>query len=189
MVLKRRAAALAAAAVLVLTPVAAGCSDDEATPGDRATSVLPPAPTTEAPGADESPDAGESPETGDSPGAGEPDDPDAAEDEITRNWTAFFDPKTPVDQKVRLLEDGERMRPVVTAFAGDKNAAMTSAKVTDVEFTSATGADVAYDLLVGGNPALPDSRGTSVLQDDTWKVSVKTLCGLVELSGVTVQGC
>ncbi|MEU7297157.1 hypothetical protein AB0A76_28830 [Streptomyces exfoliatus] len=46
-----------------------------------------------------------------------------------------------------------------------------------------------YDLLIDGNPALPGSRGASVLQDGTWKVSVKTLCGLVQLSGTTVPGC
>ena len=62
-------------------------------------------------------------------------------------------------------------------------------KVTGIEFTSATDANVTYDLLVGGAPALPGSKGTSVLQNDTWKVSMKTLCGLVELSGVTVPGC
>lgn len=90
---------------------------------------------------------------------------------------------------MKLLENGERMQEVLGAFGGDKNAAMTSAKVTGVEFTSATEADVTYDLLVGGAPVLPDAQGTSVLQNDTWKVTVKTLCGLVQLSGVTVPGC
>ncbi|MEV6249283.1 hypothetical protein AB0M38_24190 [Streptomyces sp. NPDC051742] len=164
-----RLAALVAAAVLVLTPAVASCSDDgEGRSADLETSAPP----------------GTTP-----PDADEPDDPAAAEAEITENWTAFFDPKTPVDEKVRLLEDGEEMRGVLGAFAGDKNAALTSAKVTGVEFTSDTEANVTYDLLVGGNPALPDAQGTSVLQDDTWKVSVRTLCGLVEMSGVTVQGC
>ncbi|MFF1509348.1 hypothetical protein [Streptomyces sp. NPDC058326] len=167
-----RLAALAAAAVLGLTPALASCADDgEGRSEQTIETSAPPGMTAEPPGADE------------------PDDPAAAEAEITRNWTAFFDPKTPEAEKVGLLEDGERMRGVLGAFAGDKNAAMTSAKVTGVEFTSATGANVTYDLLVGGNPALPGAQGTSVLQDDTWKVSVKTLCGLVELSGVTVQGC
>ncbi|WP_318207022.1 MULTISPECIES: hypothetical protein [unclassified Streptomyces] len=167
-----RLAALAAAAVLVLTPVAAGCSDDGAGGGegrydDTGTSTATTAPT----------------------GADEPDDPAAAQAEITRNWTAFFDPGTPAAERVKLLENGEQMQQVLAAFGGDKNAAMTSAKVTGVEFTSATEANVTYDLLVGGAPALPDSQGTSVLQNDTWKVTVKTLCGLVQLSGVTVQGC
>ncbi|MFJ8661795.1 hypothetical protein [Streptomyces sp. NPDC093795] len=173
-----RLAALAAAALLLLAPAVASCADDgEGRSADLETSA-PPGMTAEAPS--------EAPGTSD---ADEPDDPAAAEAEITENWTKFFDPKTPVADKAKLLEDGERMREVLGAFAGDRNAAMTSAKVKGVDFTSATGADVTYDLLVGGAPALPDARGTSVLEDDTWKVSVKTLCGLVELSGVTVQGC
>ncbi|MFC8762910.1 hypothetical protein ACFUAG_19575 [Streptomyces sp. NPDC057193] len=166
-----RLAAFAAAALLVLTPAVASCSDDgEGRSSDLETSA-PPGTTAET------------------PDTAEPDDPAAARAEITANWTAFFDPKTPVAEKVGLLENGERMREVLGAFAGDKNASMTSAKVTGVAFTSATGANVTYDLLVGGSPALPGAQGTSVLQDDIWKVSVKTLCGLVELSGVTVPGC
>ncbi|WP_225803234.1 hypothetical protein [Streptomyces sp. NK15101] len=172
MVLKRRGAALAAAAVLVLTPAVASCSDDGGSSGDRSTTTAPPGMTGQPPG-----------------GAVQPDDPAAARAEITKNWTAFFDPKTPTAEKTRLLENGEQMAPVLAAFAGDKNAAATTAEVKGIDFTSPDGANVTYDLLVGGNPALPDSKGTSVLQGDTWKVSVKTLCGLVELSGVAVPGC
>ncbi|MGW6391935.1 hypothetical protein ACWFR1_15820 [Streptomyces sp. NPDC055103] len=165
-----RLAALAAVAVLAFVPAVAGCSDDTKS-GNQVEETPPPGMTAQP------------------PGAGEPADPAAAEAEIIKNWTAFFDPKTSADEKVRVLENGAEMRPVLAAFVGNENAAATSAKVTGVEFTSATEANVTYDLLVGGSPALPDSQGTSILQDDTWKVSVKTLCGLVELSGVTVQGC
>ncbi|MFJ5140401.1 hypothetical protein [Streptomyces sp. NPDC088707] len=167
-----RLAALAAAAVLALTPVVAGCSDDGAGGGEGRADGTETATATDPPA-----------------GADEPDDPAAAKAEITRNWTAFFAPGTPAAERVKLLENGEQMREVLGAFGGDKNAAMTSAKVTGVEFTSATEANVTYDLLVGGTPALTGSQGTSVLQNDTWKVTVKTLCGLVQLSGVTVPGC
>ncbi|MFE1345024.1 hypothetical protein [Streptomyces sp. NPDC058757] len=171
MVRTRRAAVLAAALTLFLGPALAACSDDEPATGDQVSSTAP------------------SGTAARSPGAGEPSDPAAAEAEITRNWAAFFDADTPPAERVKLLENGEEMRDVLAAFAGNPQAAASTARVTDVAFTSATGADVTYDLLVGGNPLLPDSRGTSVLQDDTWKVSVKTLCGLVKLSGVTVEGC
>ncbi|WP_426403313.1 hypothetical protein ACN9M0_07285 [Streptomyces sp. R-07] len=169
MVLERRGgrsrlAVLGAVAVLGLAPALVSCSDDGGGKTGGTVSSSPPP-------------------------ADQPADPAAAKAQITKNWTAFFDPNTPVAEKVKLLENGEQMRPVLGAFAGDKNAAMTSAKVTGIEFTSATDANVTYDLLVGGAPALPGSQGTSILQNDTWKVSVKTLCGLVELSGVTVQGC
>lgn len=164
MVLGRRAAPLAAAAVLLLAPALAGCSDDGGSSSQSSTTTAPAS-------------------------ANGPADPAAAKAEVTKNWTAFFDPKTPTAERIKLLENGPQMAPVLAAFAADKTAAMTSAEVKAVAFTSPTGADVTYDLLVGGNPALPDSKGTSVLQDDTWKVSVRTLCGLVQLSGAQVPGC
>ncbi|MFH8839740.1 hypothetical protein [Streptomyces sp. NPDC017868] len=164
---RSRLAVLGAVAVLALAPALTSCSNDN---GGKSGGTVSPSSSSSSP-------------------ASAPADPVAAKARITKNWTAFFDPKTPLAEKVKLLENGEQMRPVLAAFAGDKNAAMTAAKVTGIEFTSATGANVTYDLLVGGSPALPGAKGTSVLQNDTWKVSVKTLCGLVELSGVTVPGC
>ncbi|MCX2182612.1 hypothetical protein KV205_19060 [Streptomyces sp. SKN60] len=164
MLLKRRAAAFGAAAVLVLAPVVSGCSDDNGS-SNQVTPTTSPAMTDQ------------------------PLDPAAAKAEITENFTAFFDPKTPTAERIKLLENGEAMAPVLGAFAGDKNAAQTSVKVKEIDFTSPTGANVTYDLLVAGNTALPDAKGTSVLQNDTWKVSVQTLCGLVQVSGATVPGC
>ncbi|MEN8653120.1 hypothetical protein ABCR94_21625 [Streptomyces sp. 21So2-11] len=167
-----RTAAWAAAAVLILLPAAAGCSDDVSPSG-----TPPPAPApSSTPAAPPEKDA--------------PADPAAAEAEIGKNWATFFDPKASTDDKVKVLQNGDSMRMLISAFGNDPNAAKSSAKVTDVKFTSATEADVTYDLLVGGKPALPDSKGTSVHQDEVWKVSVKTLCALVQLSGnASAPGC
>ncbi|WP_336323461.1 hypothetical protein [Streptomyces lavendofoliae] len=164
-----RTPALAAAAVLVLVPVAAGCGDDGG--GEPQSSPTPTATATRE--------------------GNQPADPAAARQEIRKNWTTFFDPGASIDQKAAVLENGDRMRPVLQAFSAGPEAARTSAKVKDVAFTSADRADVTYDLLVGGTPALPDSKGTAVHQQDTWKVSVKTLCALVKLSpdASAVPGC
>ncbi|TQK43595.1 hypothetical protein FBY35_5064 [Streptomyces sp. SLBN-118] len=168
-----RTAAWAAAAVLILVPAAAGCSDDNGG-GSKAT----PTPSATAPPSSTAP-AGNGPA-----------DPAAAKAEIEKNWTTFFDPKATTDAKVKVLEHGEQLRPLLTAFSADKNAQQSSAKVTAVQFTSPNDATVTYDLLVGGAPALPGSKGTAVYQDQTWKVSVKTLCALVKLSGnASAPGC
>ncbi|MFF8291636.1 hypothetical protein ACF068_20725 [Streptomyces sp. NPDC016309] len=168
--MRTRTAALAAMAALVLLPVVAGCGDDD-NGGGTQQSATPTATATQ--------------------GQDQPADPAAARQEIQKNWVAFFDPATPVEQKTKLLENGDRMRPVLEAFAGNPQAAQTSAKVKGITFTSATQAEVTYDLLVGGTPALPDSKGSSVHQQDTWKVSAKTLCALVKLSpdATAVPGC
>ncbi|MDN3293470.1 hypothetical protein QWM81_05335 [Streptomyces ficellus] len=170
-----RTAALAAAAALVLVPVAAGCGDDNG--GEPQRSPTPTA-TATSPGTQ-------------TPTQNQPADPAAARQQIQKNWTAFFSPRTPAAEKVKLLENGQRMQPVLQAFARDPNAAQTSVNVKDVAFTSATQANVTYDLLVGGRPALPNSKGTAVEQDGTWKVSTKTLCALVKLSpnATAVPGC
>ena len=75
------------------------------------------------------------------------------------------------------------MGPVMAAFSGDERGGQVEAQVTEVEFTSPTKATVTYTLLVNGATALPDTSGTAVEDDGTWKVSVSTLCALVQLSG------
>ncbi|WP_189537057.1 hypothetical protein [Streptomyces roseolilacinus] len=183
---RTRTAALATAAVLALVPLTASCGEgDDASVGPQSPDLQT---TSEAASPPASPTAtatGSPTATGSAPA-----DPQDAEEEIRENWTEFFDPKTSTDERVRLLENGDRLRPVIEAFGNDPNAAKTSARVKSVSFTSATGADVTYDVLVGGRPALPGSKGTAVLQQDTWKVSRNTLCALVKLSGnAAVPGC
>ncbi|MEU9774346.1 MULTISPECIES: hypothetical protein [Streptomyces] len=167
-----RGAVWAAAAVLVLGPLAVGCSDDS--DSGSATSPTPAATSPASP----------------TEGAG-PADPAAAEDQIEESWDVFFDPSTTTEQKVAVLENGEELRPALAAFSGDQNAAAVGAEVTGVEFTSPTEAEVTYDLLVDGVVVLPDTLGTAVEEDGVWKVSQKALCGLVSLSNdaPSVPGC
>ncbi|MGI5199234.1 hypothetical protein ACQEVY_37315 [Streptomyces sp. CA-288835] len=162
----RRTAAWLAAAVLAAGPVLTACGDDSGG-GDTtpATPTVEQAPTP----AEESPTA--------------PEDAAAAEREIKENWVKFFDPATPLKDKQDYLENGDQMAPVLQAFSGDERGGQVQAEVTKVEFTSATEADVTYTLTLKGATVMPNAKGTAVEQDDVWKVSVKTLCGLVGLSG------
>lgn len=166
-----RGTAIAAALILALAPALAACGDDNG--GGEAT---PPQPTADR--------------TATAP-ASAPADRAAAENEIRQNWQQFFDPKTSLQDKQAVLENGDRMGPVLQAFSGDERGRQVQAKVTKIEFTSATEADVTYTLSLKGATALPDASGTAVEQDGTWKVSAKTLCALVQLSGNAspVPGC
>ncbi|MFI2433992.1 hypothetical protein [Streptomyces sp. NPDC018693] len=176
-----RGTALAAALVLILAPALAACGDDDdGGNGTTATPTLTPPPAqteTELPTA--------------SPTA--PADRAAAERDVRQNWEKFFDPKTSVEDKQDVLENGDQMAPVLRAFSGDERGGQSQAEVTKVEFTSPTEATVTYDLLVAGATALPDASGKAVQQDGTWKVSVSTLCALVALSGngspTALPGC
>ncbi|QOV39331.1 hypothetical protein IM697_13635 [Streptomyces ferrugineus] len=166
-----RGTALAAALLLILAPALAACSDDEGGGGNE----TPPTPTVERT----------------SPAASAPADAAAAETEIKQNWQKFFDPKTSLEDKRTVLENGEQMAPVLQAFSGDERGGQVQAKVSKVEFTSPTEADVTYDLTLKGATALPNAAGTAVEQDGTWKVSAKTLCALVQMSGngSPIPGC
>ncbi|MFA7765755.1 hypothetical protein ACGFNX_10385 [Streptomyces sp. NPDC048723] len=157
-----RAAACTAAAVLLAVPAAVGWSSPAvaaAPPGPPPAAVLI-LPTADGPA-----------------------DPEAAKEQIEKNWTAFFDPKTPTDEKAGLLQNGDLLKVLLDGFSAGAEAAKTSVKVTGVTFTSPTEAEVTYDLKVGDETVLPGSQGTVVLEDGVWKVSLKTLCALVELSG------
>lgn len=101
--------------------------------------------------------------------------------EITTNWEAFFSAKTPVSQRVSLLQDGSQFQSVISAQAGSGLASQASAKVTKVTVTSPTQATVKYDILLNGTPALTNQSGTAVLENGTWKVGVTSFCGLLTI--------
>ncbi|GAA2765654.1 hypothetical protein GCM10010103_46950 [Streptomyces paradoxus] len=167
-----RGTAIAAALVLALAPALAACSDDNGG-GSEST---PPTPTAER--------------TTSAP-ATAPADRAAAEAEIKQNWQKFFDPKTSTEEKQAVLENGDRMGPVLQAFSGDERGGQVQAQVTKIEFTSATGANVTYTLTLKGATVLPDASGSAVEQNGTWKLSAKTLCALVQMSGNAspIPGC
>lgn len=157
------------AVVFALAMALTACSDDSGG-GDETPPPSPTAPATTS-----------APETS-APAEG-PADAAAAEKEVTANWEKFFSPKTSTKDKQAVLENGEQMAPVLAAFSGDERGGQVEAQVTKVDFTSATDATVTYTLLMNGATALPDTKGAAVEQDGTWKVSVNTLCALVQLSG------
>ena len=164
--------ALVAAGLLV---AAAGCGD----PGEDRESA--PEPTRE-----------ESVRPSVSERGPQPADPDAARAEVRKNWQRFFDPDVSNDEKAKVLENGEQLKLLLEAFNDDQRGRQVRAQVQRVGFTSATGADVDYALTLKGATALPGAKGTSVEQRGVWKVSVKSLCALVNMSGNDVPkapGC
>jgi hypothetical protein len=105
----------------------------------------------------------------------------ADEKAISANWTAFFDPKTSVAQRVKLLQDGSAFTSVIKAQAGSALAGSASAQVVKVTVTSSSEATVTYNVLLAGTPALKNQAGTAVYQDGVWKVGVASFCGLLTL--------
>jgi hypothetical protein len=120
-----------------------------------------------------------------------PSDVATAGQSVAQSFTKFFSPATPGSEKVALLQNGQHLTGVLQGFAGNPLAAKASVTVTAVHFTSPTMADVTYNLCQSGQPALPNAKGKSVLENGTWKVADTTLCSLVALAnnGKAAPGC
>jgi len=148
--------------------VTACSSSGSAKPGASAsTPVTPPtsaAPATAAPSA--SPSGGST---------------SAAAAQIKTNWETFFNPKTPVTERVNLLQNGATFASIIQAQAGSPLASSATSSVTAVTVESPTQAKVTYSILVAGTPALKNQPGVSVYQNGTWKVGDQSFCALLTL--------
>lgn len=106
----------------------------------------------------------------------------AAEQAIATNWAAFFNPATPADKRVSLLQDGQAFASVLKAQEGSGLASQASAAVSKVTVTKpASQAAVDYSILLAGKPVLANQSGTAVYEGGTWKVGVSSFCGLLAL--------
>ena len=105
----------------------------------------------------------------------------AAVTQIKTNWETFFNPKTPVTQRVNLLQNGSAFASIIKAQAGSPLASSATSTVSAVTVESSTQAKVTYSILVGGSPALKNQPGVSVFQDGIWKVGDQSFCALLTL--------
>ena len=152
---------LAPALGLVFALAITACSSSGSSSSSTATSA--PAATTSAATASSSAAAGGSAVT-----------------QITANWEAFFNPATPNSKRVQLLENGSEFASAISAFSASPLAQSVSSKVDSVSLTSATKANVKYDLTAAGTSVATGQTGTSVLQDGVWKVGDEVFCGLLK---------
>jgi hypothetical protein len=152
---------LAPAVGLVFALAITACSSSGSSSSSTATSA--PAATTSAATASSSAAAGGS-----------------AVAQITANWEAFFNPATPNSKRVQLLENGAQFASAISAFSASPLAQAVSSKVDSVSVTSATKANVKYDLTAAGTSVASGQTGTSVLQDGVWKVGDDVFCGLLK---------
>ena len=102
---------------------------------------------------------------------------------IATNWMKFFDGSLPVTDKAALLENGDQFSKELETQAASPLAQAATAQVTDVKITSDTTADVTFNLLLSGTPALIGQKGQAVLQDGVWKVSAAAFQALLALQG------
>ena len=111
-----------------------------------------------------------------------------AQAQIRSAYEQFFSPKTPLADRVAVLQDGSRFKSIVASFASNPLAKNVKVTVSSVTPESGNKAKVVYTVKFGGT-SLPTQTGSAVLQDGTWKVGFASLCKLVALQGSTPSAC
>ncbi|MFE3034128.1 hypothetical protein ACFXKY_21130 [Streptomyces canus] len=169
------AVALAVAALVLTGACGDGGGGDEGTSRTGRPSVTdPPGPTA----AGGSPSLPASPTPSPTPTATAPSDPEQAERDIREAWTVLFDPKSSLDQRSDVVEDGDENALMIDNLFRDPSGSKLRAKVTSVAYTSDADAEVAYDLTREGRRLDTGGPGAAVLQEGGWKVALRTVCAL-----------
>jgi hypothetical protein len=115
-----------------------------------------------------------------SPTATAPSDPEQAEQDIREAWSVLFDPKSSLERRSEVVEDGDGNALMIDNLFRDPSGSRLRAEVTSVSYTSDVLAVVAYDLTREGEDRRLDTGGpgSAVLQDGGWKVALRTVCAL-----------
>ena len=112
----------------------------------------------------------------------------AAQAQIRSAYEKFFSPKSSLSERVALLQNGPRFKPVVKGFASNPLAKSVTVDVSSVTLQPGSKAKVVYQVKFAGT-SLPKQTGTAVRQGGTWKLGDASLCKLVALSGSTPSAC
>jgi hypothetical protein len=91
-----------------------------------------------------------------------PSDPEQAERDIREAWTVLFDPKSSLDQRSGVVEDGDENALMIDNLFRDPSGSKLRAEVTSVSYTSDTLAEVAYDLTREGRRLDTGGPGAAV---------------------------
>jgi hypothetical protein len=112
----------------------------------------------------------------------------AARAQIKSAYVKFFSGKTPVSERVAVLQNGSKFKGLVTTFANNPLAKNVNVTVSSVTIEGGDNAKVVYTVKLGG-AVLPKQTGTAVRENGTWKVGYASLCKLVALQGSTPSAC
>lgn len=164
-------AAVLAVAALVLTGACDSDGGGDAGPG---ASASPSVTGSRSAATDASPSLSASP----TPTATAPEDPEGAERDIREAWRVLFDPGSSSQERSDVVEDGAENSLMIDNLFRDPAGRKLRAEVTSVSYTSDVRADVAYELTSDERPLNTGGPGAAVLQDGSWKVALRTVCGL-----------
>ena len=111
-----------------------------------------------------------------------------AEAQVRSAYDQFFSNSTSASEKVGLLANGRRFRPLISSFANNPLARRAKAKISSITFTGPDRANVVYQIHFA-KASLPTKTGTAIKQNGQWKVGDATLCQLVAMQGTVPSVC
>ena len=131
-----------------------------------------------------------------------PKNPKKAKAQIEEAYACFLSAELgyTIEQKLACVAASDDPEFVATATglqeANAAAAGMTEAEITKIKFRNKKSAVVTFDLLIGGDPILPNQSGGALFVKDeetdkrVWKVSPLTLCNLFSLANpaITTEG-
>ncbi|UUU21909.1 hypothetical protein [Streptomyces sp. DSM 40750] len=166
----RVASAVVAAAALALT----GACDSGGDGGSPETTRPSASGSSGSPPASGSPSLSVSP----TPTGTAPEDPEEAEQEIREAWRVFFDPESSLEERSEVVESGEQNSLMIDNLFRDPLGSRLRATVASVSFITSGDATITYTLTRDGRRLDTGGPGAAVLQDDTWKIALDTVCAL-----------
>ena len=108
--------------------------------------------------------------------------------QVTSAYEQFFSGKTPLPDRISVLQNGPKFRQVVQGFASNPLAKNVSVTVSSVTPAGPNKAKVVYKVKFAGS-SLPTQKGTAVRENGAWKVGDASLCKLIALQGSTPSAC
>jgi len=112
-------------------------------------------------------------------GGGEPPDPSTARADVIAAFSAVYDSRAAIDDRLRLVDDTTGVAAALRQAAAGPNAAVINSatvNVNDVTFSSPTRATVVYGLAVPGQPPILGRSGEARVDGGAWKVTRATVC-------------
>lgn len=113
----------------------------------------------------------------------------SAQAQIKSAYVKVFSDRTPISERVVLLQNGSKFKPVIQAFASTPLSENVIVTVSSVTLQGANKAKVGYQVKLVEGASPPKQTGAAVRQNGTWKVGDASLCKLIALQGSTPAAC
>ena len=108
---------------------------------------------------------------------------------IIKAYQTFFNPKSPEAESLSDLQHGSLFKATIDKQATSSQAQSASVKVASVRLLTPKVAEVIFTIYLGGQAALPNTKGKAVLEDGKWKLAAETFCALLQLEGDAPAAC